>query len=74
MVNNRMNETMRLLTVITTLFMPLAFITGFFGMNFFQPVLQSEWWTGAYSLEFSLLIMVVVPFLMFWWMKRKGLV
>ncbi|NUM45764.1 MAG: magnesium/cobalt transporter CorA [Anaerolineales bacterium] len=74
MVNNRMNETMRLLTVITTLFMPLAFVTGFFGMNFFQPVLQSEWWTGAYSLEASLGIMVLVPFLMFWWMKRKGLV
>jgi magnesium transporter len=74
MVNNRMNETMRLLTVITTLFMPLAFFTGFFGMNFFQPVLQSEWWTGVYSLEISLTIMVLVPILMFWWMKRKGLV
>jgi len=74
MVNNRMNETMRLLTVITTLFMPLAFLTGFFGMNFFQPVLQSDWWTGVYSLEGSLAIMAVIPFLMYWWMKRKGLV
>ena len=73
MVNNRMNETIRLLTVITTLFMPLAFITGFFGMNFFQPVLQLEWWTGAYSLEVSLIIMMVVPILMFWWMKQRGL-
>lgn len=73
-VNNRMNETMRLLTVITTLFMPLTFITGFFGMNFFQAVLPSEGWTGLYTLEAALVSMVVVPILMYWWMKRKGLV
>ena len=34
-VNNRMNDIMKTLTVITAFFMPLAFITGFFGMNFF---------------------------------------
>jgi magnesium transporter len=33
-VSNRMNEVMKTLTVITTLFMPLAFLTGFFRMNF----------------------------------------
>ena len=37
-INNRMNEIMKTLTIITTLFMPIAFVTGFFGMNFFQPV------------------------------------
>jgi len=33
-VNNRMNDVMKLLTVIATLFMPLTFITGYYGMNF----------------------------------------
>lgn len=34
-INNRMNEVMKTLTIITTLFMPLSFIAGFFGMNLF---------------------------------------
>jgi magnesium transporter len=33
-INNRMNDVMKVLTVIATLFMPLTFITGFYGMNF----------------------------------------
>ena len=37
-INNRMNEVMKTLTIITTLFMPLTFVTGFFGMNFFEPL------------------------------------
>ena len=36
-VSNRMNEVMKTLTVITTMFMPISFLAGFFGMNFFQP-------------------------------------
>jgi magnesium transporter len=33
-MSNRMNEIMRVLTVIATIFMPLAFIAGVYGMNF----------------------------------------
>ena len=36
-INNRMNEIMKTFTLITTLFMPISFIVGFFGMNFFAP-------------------------------------
>ncbi len=36
-INNRMNDVMKKLTTVTTLFMPISFIAGFFGMNFFQP-------------------------------------
>ncbi len=37
-VSNRMNEVMRVLTVITTIFIPLTFIVGIYGMNFDRSV------------------------------------
>lgn len=43
-MNNRMNEVMKLLTIITTIFIPLSFISGVYGMNFeFMPELHSKW-------------------------------
>ena len=43
-VSNRMNEIMKVLTVITTLFIPLTFITGLYGMNFaYMPGLNARW-------------------------------
>lgn len=72
-INNRMNEVMKTLTVITTLFMPLSFITGFFGMNFFQPVLDSLGvWTGGIVFSLVLLLMLLVPATMFLWMRRRA--
>ena len=72
-VNNRMNDTMRLMAVITTLFLPLTFITGFFGMNFFQAARATETWTGTIVLEVALVAMLLLPFSMFIWMKRRGM-
>ncbi len=72
-VNNRMNDTMRVLTMITTLFMPLAFITGFFGMNFFQAANATPSWTDTPILLAALSGMVLTPLALYWWMKRKGL-
>jgi len=40
-VNNRMNEIMKVLTIISTIFMPLSFIAGVYGMNFHPEV--SRW-------------------------------
>ena len=71
-VNNRMNDIMKTLTIITTLFMPLTFITGFFGMNFFQAVLPSEQWTGPGILILVLASMVLLPVVMFYWMRRRA--
>ncbi|MCX6180193.1 MAG: magnesium/cobalt transporter CorA [Chlorobiales bacterium] len=43
-VNNRMNEIMKVLTTIATVFMPLSFLTGVYGMNFrFMPGLEWHW-------------------------------
>ncbi|MCA9969600.1 MAG: magnesium/cobalt transporter CorA [Anaerolineales bacterium] len=71
-VNNRMNDIMKTLTIITTLFMPLSFLTGFFGMNFFEATMPSSPWTGPAALIVALLSMVAVPAIMFWWMRRRA--
>ena len=70
-INNRMNEVMKTLTVITTLFMPLAFITGFFGMNFFQPTIPLTGWTGTIAFIVMLGLMVGLPVAMLVWMRRQ---
>lgn len=45
-INNRLNSIMKVLTVITTIFMPLTFITGLYGMNFsYLPMAQ---WRGGF--------------------------
>jgi magnesium transporter len=70
-VNNRMNDIMKALTIITTLFMPISFITGFFGMNFFEPVAGLTNWTSRLSFGFILLVFIAVPIGMYLWMKRR---
>lgn len=70
-INNRMNEVMKALAIITTLFMPITFVTGFFGMNFFEPVAHLTGWTNAQMFEVMLVIMLVLPVTMYIWMRRR---
>jgi magnesium transporter len=72
-INNRMNDIMRTLTVITTLFMPISFIAGFFGMNFFQPVSTPlANWTRLLPFIITSMIMILLPAGMLIWIRRRG--
>jgi magnesium transporter len=59
-VSNRMNEIMKVLTVISTMFIPVTFIVGVYGMNFkYMPELEWHWgyfavWTVMLSIEAGL--------------------
>lgn len=70
-INNRMNEVMKTLTIITTLFMPLTFVTGFFGMNFFAANPPYENWTMPAVFYGTLSLMLLTPVFMFFWMRRR---
>jgi len=66
--SNRMNTIMKTLTVITTIFMPLTFIAGIYGMNFdHMPELRWQW--GYFA---ALLMMFAIGFGMYTWFRRKG--
>ena len=70
-INNRMNEVMKTLTIITTLFMPLTFVTGFFGMNFFAADPPQASWTQPAVFFGTLGLMLFTPVIMFLWMRRR---
>lgn len=66
--SNRMNQVMKVLTVISTIFLPLTFISSIYGMNFhFMPEL--EW---KYGYEFIWLIIVLIGLSMMMYFRRKG--
>ncbi|MHB1391080.1 MAG: magnesium/cobalt transporter CorA [Thermoleophilia bacterium] len=47
-VSNRLNDIMKRLTIVATIFMPLTFFTGFWGMNFLDlPVRSTAWFWGS---------------------------
>lgn len=70
-INNRMNEVMKTFTLITTLFMPISFLTGFFGMNFFTASNPPPFWTGRLAFGALCAAIVLVPALMYVWLKRR---
>lgn len=71
-INNRMNEVMKTLTVITTMFMPISFLAGFFGMNFFQPVFRLDAWTSPGAFVALMAVMLLLPLGMFLWMRKRA--
>ena len=70
MMSNKMNEVMKVLTIIATIFIPLGFIAGTYGMNFkYMPELEWHW---AYLFYWILIIGIGVSML-FYFKKKKWL-
>ncbi|KEF36815.1 magnesium Mg(2+) and cobalt Co(2+) transport protein CorA [Schinkia azotoformans MEV2011] len=66
--SHQANQVMKILTIITSIFAPLTFIAGIYGMNFeYMPEL-----TMKYGYFISLGLMGIIALLMFFWFKRKG--
>ena len=73
-VSNRMNEVMKVLTIIATIFIPLGFLAGIWGMNFNpekrplnMPLTQ---WSFGYPFALALMVGIAATMLVFFW--RKG--
>ena len=68
-LSNRMNEVMKVLTIMATIFIPLTFIAGIYGMNFeYMPELK---WPWAYPPLWIVLIAIFV-FMVFWFKRKNG--
>jgi magnesium transporter len=69
MVSARMNDVIRFLTIISTVFMPLTFIAGVYGMNF-GNMPELKWHYGYFSV-LGVMAVIAIAFLL--WFKRQGL-
>ncbi|MDD3792420.1 MAG: CorA family divalent cation transporter, partial [Candidatus Bathyarchaeota archaeon] len=66
-VSNRMNEIMKVLTMIATIFIPLTLVSGIYGMNFkYMPELDQMW---GYPLV--LIVMGLIALVMLFYFKKK---
>ena len=64
----KQNRIMTILTVVTTIFMPLTLIAGWYGMNFrYMPELDSEW---GYPIAITVSLLIVVGSLVFFKLKK----
>jgi magnesium transporter len=67
-LSNKLNEVIKVLTIISTIFIPLTFLAGLYGMNFrYMPELESP--LGYPAVLFLMMLVVAIMMLYF---KRKG--
>lgn len=67
-VGNRMNQVMKTLTILTSIFAPLTFIAGIYGMNF-ENMPELKWKYGYFV---ALAVMVIVAFVQAYWLWKRG--
>lgn len=67
-ISYKMNEVMKLLTVISTVFIPLTFMVGVYGMNFeYLPELKWHW---AYPVLWGIMLGIAISMLIYFWRKK----
>lgn len=67
-MSNRMNEVMKVLTIMASIFIPLTFITGVYGMNF-RNMPELEWEYG-YFIALGIMLLAFISLILFF--KKKG--
>lgn len=67
-VSNRMNQVMQVLTIIATIFIPLTFIVGVYGMNF-ENMPELQWKYGYYSV-WGLMAIIIILMVIYFRRKR----
>ncbi len=66
-ISNRMNEVMKVLTIFASIFIPLTFIAGIYGMNFeYMPELKWQW---AYPALWA--VFITIPLIFLYFFKKK---
>jgi len=65
--NNKLNEVMKILTIISTIFIPLTFIVGIYGMNF-KNMPETRWEYGYFAI---LIVMALIGAGMIYYFRRK---
>jgi len=66
-VSGRLNEVMKVLTVIGTVFLPMTFLAGVYGMN--MPIPENHWW---YSYPLFWLLCIGMSVGMIFWFRKRG--
>lgn len=66
-ISNRMNAVMKVLTIIATIFMPLTFLAGVYGMNF-KNMPELEW---KFGYPMIVLVMLIVAVIMLYFFRKK---
>jgi magnesium transporter len=66
--SNRVNDILRVLTIISTIFIPLSFVAGIYGMNF-EHMPETKW---EYGYPFALAIMGIIAAVLLVYFWRKG--
>jgi magnesium transporter len=69
-VSNRLNQVMKQMTIIATIFMPITFITGVFGMNFGHSPQVEHDFGGLFWV--ALLVMAAITGIQIWIFRRRG--